>query len=99
MTNKAPDTGNLPPWEGASRIYTRLYALLAYKAPRGWVTRHMAGLGRRYETRYVCYVHGDMREVIDALDAGEEQQLKWLALHYLEEIETALQERKAHATA
>jgi len=40
-----------------------------------------------------------MREVIDALDAGEEQQLKGLALYYLEEIEAALQERKAHATA
>lgn len=80
------DSGNLPSWKGASRIYSRLYALLATKAAV-WVTRiKVCG-------RTVCCQSIEMTYIIDALGVGDEHTLKGLALQYLDDIENAIQSK------
>lgn len=65
-------TGNLPNWGGAEAVYSTAYAVLERMARNGHVTR------TRYRGRTTCSVSEDMRTLIDALDAGDEEQIKGL---------------------
>jgi hypothetical protein len=89
------DTGNLPSWPGASEVYRKLYALLAYKAQRGWVIRQWERRGWRCSVQNHC---NEMVDIIDALDEGNEEKLKAFQLLYLDDIYIALsQAEDSHA--
>lgn len=68
MTN----TGNLPSWNGASAVYRKAYRTLALMAQAG----HVLKSGRLG----ICYPSQDMRDLITALDKGDEEQIKGLLL-------------------
>ena len=64
----------LPKWPGAEVCYMRAKAMLEHMAVAGHVKRIKTG------RRWVCEVSQDMRLIIDAMNAGDEEQLKGLLL-------------------
>jgi hypothetical protein len=58
----------LPRWPGAAGAYARAYRILASMARSGHVTR----------TRGRCSSSPELREFIEALDRGDEEQIKGL---------------------
>jgi hypothetical protein len=63
------NTSNLPQWAGASVCYSRAYAMLAHMSKT-----HVSIV------RGQCRVSEDMRRIIDALNKGDEEQIKGLLL-------------------
>jgi hypothetical protein len=71
--------GNLPMWNGASKCYSRAYRILETMARRGHVKPG------RVPKRKSCYpytatVSDDMQRLIDALNTGNEEEIKGLLL-------------------
>lgn len=66
--------GNLPKWAGADVVYSRGYALLDRMAKSGHV-RHGYYLAQHY-----CATSQTMDDIIDALNKGDEEYLKWCLL-------------------
>ncbi len=62
-------TSNLPNWPGASSCYSRAYRRLKEMAANGHVT---AGYNRGPRV----YVSEEMRDLIDALNQGDEEAIK-----------------------
>ena len=60
----------LPNWPSAGAVYSRAYRTLELMRARGDVT---VSHGR-------CYPSDDMRALVDALNAGDEEQIKGLLL-------------------
>lgn len=67
---------NLPKWAGAGHCYTKAYRFLDQMRANGHVVRR--GIGRRA----VCTVSDEMRDLIDALDHGDEERIKGLLMQY-----------------
>lgn len=65
---------NLPTWNGASHCYSKAYRLLERMAATGAVTRTRTRKG------YVCHPSSDMTDIIDALNKGNEEQVKGLLM-------------------
>lgn len=61
---------DLPNWPGADVCYSRAYRLLEKMAAAGHVTRVKHG------RRYRCEVSQEMRDLITALDRGDEEYIK-----------------------
>ncbi len=62
--------GNLPTWKSASAVYRKAYRTLELMAERGHVKRG----------HHCCYPSQDMRDLIDALNKGDEEQIKGLLI-------------------
>lgn len=60
---------NLPNWRGASAVYSKAYAMLSHMS-----RTHVSIV------RGKCHVSTDMRVIIDALNAGDEERIKGLLL-------------------
>lgn len=65
----------LPNWLGASHVYSECYKLLERMAQEGHVTRH------RIRRKWYCIVSQTMRDIITALDKGDEETLKHVLLN------------------
>jgi len=65
---------NLPNWTAAREVYSKAYRVLEAMAENGHVTRSWN----------TCYPSQDMRDLIDALNKGDEEQIKGILLlpHY-----------------
>lgn len=66
---------NLPEWEGASDVYQSLSEALAVMAERG----HALPAVKDWRGRVIRsgWVSQDMRNIIEDLGEGEEEQLRW----------------------
>lgn len=65
-------TGNLPNWRGASGAYGRAYRILEGMARRGHVKK----------SHGCCFVSQDMQDFIDALNKGNEEEIKFNNLNW-----------------
>ena len=68
---------NLPTWPGADVAYSRAYALLDHMARNGQVSRTWGRGG------WKCYPSPEMRDLIEALDNGDEEKIKGTLLQNL----------------
>lgn len=78
--NEELGCSNLPSWPGASEVYSRAYSMLGSMAANGHVTKIKIGKKRAYS----CHVSDDMRDLIDALDKGDEERIKGLIINFLD---------------
>ncbi len=74
---------NLPPWPGAREVYSRAYRKLEGTAAKGHATPGFAGKRRRIAGglsapigAYSGHVSPEMRDLIDALNRGDEERIK-----------------------
>lgn len=72
----------LPTWNGADHCYRKAYRILASMAARGHA---MPPTGRHHHRRGVSYsfsgyVSQEMRDLIEALNKGDEETIKGLLL-------------------
>ena len=76
---------NLPSWAGADAAYSKAYAILAKLARAGHVT---PATGYWKGGRWIQWVPGsvsqEMRDAIDALNKGDENEIKAFNLRHLE---------------
>jgi hypothetical protein len=81
--NKMSDTGNLPSWKNADRVYSNAYKMLESMAKNGHVQIEK-NLNRQVNTypKTHCVVSDDMNNLIEALDNGNEEEIKGLMLLY-----------------
>lgn len=70
--------GNLPSWPGAGAVYARLLAHNAKLCANAYRSQREAD--KRKSFRFA--VPADAREIVDALNAGEEEQCKWLLIRH-----------------
>lgn len=77
------ETGNLPKWIGAAHAYSKAYKILhalAKNAPHKHHVMIPSSNSRRSNSFYVCT--DIMEELIDALNKGDEERIKWHNLAY-----------------
>ena len=74
--------GNLPNWPGASCAYSRAYRVLAHMARSGHAPP--AKVGKRGNVLRPGTVTQNMRDAVDALNRGDEEQIKAFNLQHLE---------------
>lgn len=77
--------GNLPSFSKASEVYSKAYRVLERMARRGHVTMgRYCAVGRNLKGKAIMdqqrHVSDEMRDLIDALDAGDEEKIKGLLL-------------------
>lgn len=70
---------NLPKWAGAGHCYTKAYRFLDQMRANGHVVRRGS---QKVGRRVVCTVSDDMRDLIDALNHGDEERIKYLLMVY-----------------
>lgn len=68
------DASNLPDWNGASAVYTRLQRLAQDMGAREYAAHH----AKRKRRDPAFRVSADVQEICAAIGAGEEEQCKWL---------------------
>jgi len=71
---------SLPTWQGAEAVYSRAYLLLEWMAKKG---HSRAPIKVRGKTVLQGFVSQDMRDLIDALNRGDEELIKGLLLNYI----------------
>ena len=69
---------NLPKWEGADKVYSVAYTILANMGRAGHVTSPK--LSKRGKVLRPGTVSEEMQALIEALDKGEEERIKGLIL-------------------
>lgn len=67
-------TDNLPHWQGSSAVYSKAYRRLEKMAQCGHVTQ------TEFRKGIVCHVSSDMQDLIEALNEGDEEQIKAILL-------------------
>jgi hypothetical protein len=67
----------LPTWNGAAAVYAKAYRRLEHLAAAG----HVQPIKRGVRT-VGCAPSEEMRELVDAMNQGDEEQLKFLQLTY-----------------
>jgi len=79
----------LPTWPGASAVYSKAYRLLERMAANGGASHYAgryAARGRGIKGHAIMSVgicpDDDMRRLIDALNDGDEEQIKGLLLQW-----------------
>lgn len=68
--------GSLPEWNGASAVYSRAYRMLENMAKLGHAQVTYMGV----RTGHKVHVSEDMKNVIDALNSGSEERIKYQLL-------------------
>jgi len=71
-----------PSWPGADKIYSRLYKVLEMMGHAEWKSQVAQAKKRRRKLNRFTPT-GDMQDIIDALDNGDEEELKALNLEHL----------------
>lgn len=70
-------TGNLPSWPGASKVYSRAYATLEEMGRTGHAKPAIVRHGKVVQQGRVS---DEMNTLIEALDSGNEEQIKYLLM-------------------
>lgn len=86
-TRRSPSKseGNLPPWPGASSVYSYLYRVLEKRSNEAYLQRKEAGWHRKKTKADKArdrIVSDEFRDVISALNKGDEETLKAIQMHY-----------------
>ena len=72
----------LPKWKGADQVYSRLYALLDKMGADAWKAEVARAKKARRKPNPNSVVSDDMKATTDALNKGDEEQLKGLVHKY-----------------
>ena len=86
-TRRSPSKseGNRPPWPGASSVYSYLYRVLEKRSNEAYLQRKEAGWHRKKTKADKArdrIVSDEFRDVISALNKGDEETLKAIQMHY-----------------
>lgn len=95
-------TADVPSWSGASEVYSKASKVLDYMAQHGHVTpggKSWVATGKDVKRRSMMSgqksVSDDMRNLIEALDEGDEERIKGLLLLYRQYWPEAFKEARS----